>query len=87
MTKSIPEGWHSVTPQLVVEDTALQVEFLKKKAFGATGAFEPSEPALVFLCAPPRRPRRPLRLIRRETILPQMNRASQMPQRISEGTA
>jgi PhnB protein len=36
MTKSIPEGWHSVTPRLVAEDATRLVEFLKQ-AFGATG--------------------------------------------------
>jgi PhnB protein len=38
MTKPTPEGWHSVTPRLVVHDAAMQVEFLKQ-AFGATGDF------------------------------------------------
>ncbi|HKE59991.1 MAG TPA: VOC family protein [Pyrinomonadaceae bacterium] len=36
MTKSIPDGWHSVTPRLVAEDAAGLVEFLQQ-AFGATG--------------------------------------------------
>ncbi len=36
MTKSIPEGWHSVTPRLVVHDPARLVQFLKD-AFGASG--------------------------------------------------
>jgi PhnB protein len=36
MTKSIPEGWHSLTPRLVVSDPTMLVEFLKQ-AFGATG--------------------------------------------------
>jgi uncharacterized glyoxalase superfamily protein PhnB len=36
MTKSIPEGWHSITPRLVAEDPAALVEFLQR-AFGATG--------------------------------------------------
>ena len=36
MTKPIPEGWHSVTPRLVVHDVANLVEFLEH-AFGGTG--------------------------------------------------
>jgi PhnB protein len=46
MTKSIPEGWHSVTPRLVVHDPALQVEFLKQ-AFGATGDFRTDRPSVI----------------------------------------
>lgn len=38
VTKPIPEGWHSVTPRLVVHDPARLVEFLKQ-AFDATGDF------------------------------------------------
>jgi PhnB protein len=36
MQRSAPEGWHSITPRLVVEDPAKLVRFLKD-AFGATG--------------------------------------------------
>jgi PhnB protein len=36
MSNSIPEGWHSITPRLVVEDVAALVEFLTQ-AFGAKG--------------------------------------------------
>jgi PhnB protein len=43
MTKSIPAGWHSVTPRLVVHDVARLVEFLKQ-AFGATGEFRADIP-------------------------------------------
>jgi uncharacterized glyoxalase superfamily protein PhnB len=43
MTKSIPAGWHSVTPRLVVHDVARLVEFLKQ-AFGATGNFRADIP-------------------------------------------
>jgi PhnB protein len=46
MTRSIPEGWHSVTPRLVVHDPALQVEFLKQ-AFGATGEFRTDMPSVI----------------------------------------
>ncbi len=43
MTKSIPAGWHSVTPRLVVHDVARLVEFLKH-AFGAAGEFRADRP-------------------------------------------
>ncbi len=46
MTKSIPEGWHSVTPRLVVHETARQVEFLKR-AFDATGDFLTERPSII----------------------------------------
>jgi len=46
MTKAIPEGWHSVTPRLVVHDAALLVEFLKQ-AFGATGDFRTDRPSVI----------------------------------------
>jgi PhnB protein len=46
MAKSIPEGWHSVTPRLVVHDTAKLVEFLKQ-AFGATGDFRNDRPSVI----------------------------------------
>ncbi len=36
MANSIPQGWHSVTPRLVVRDPAALVRFLKD-AFGAAG--------------------------------------------------
>jgi PhnB protein len=46
MTKSIPEGWHSITPRLVVHDTAKLVEFLKQ-AFEATGDFHTDIPSVI----------------------------------------
>ena len=46
MTKTIPEGWHSVTPRLVVHDAALPVESLKR-AFGATGDFSTDRPSMI----------------------------------------
>ena len=46
MTKPIPEGWHSVTPRLVVHDAVMQVEFLKQ-AFGATGDFRTEMPSVI----------------------------------------
>jgi PhnB protein len=38
------EGFHSVTPRIVVDDVAAQVEFLRI-VFGATGSMEPGRPA------------------------------------------
>ena len=46
MAKSIPEGWHSVTPRLVVHDASKQVEFLRH-AFGTTGEFREDRPSLM----------------------------------------
>src|SRR6202521_2882027 len=46
MTHSIPEGWHSVTPRLVVHDAAKLVEFFKQ-AFGATGDFSANSPTQI----------------------------------------
>ena len=43
MTKSIPAGWHSVTPRLFAHDVATLVDFLKQ-AFGATGDFRADRP-------------------------------------------
>jgi PhnB protein len=44
MTRAIPEGWHSVTPRLVVHDAQKLVEFLKH-AFAATGDFRADIPS------------------------------------------
>lgn len=46
MAKGIPEGWHSVTPRLVVHDPAGLVQFLKG-AFGASGEFATTAPSLM----------------------------------------
>jgi len=46
MTNAIPEGWHSITPRLVVEDAAKLVEFLKQ-AFGATGEYRSDMPSVM----------------------------------------
>jgi PhnB protein len=43
MPKWIPEGWHSVTPRIVVHDPARLVAFLKD-AFGASGNFATAAP-------------------------------------------
>ena len=44
MAASTPDGWHSLTPRLVVEDTAKLVDFLKE-AFGATGDHRTEAPS------------------------------------------
>jgi PhnB protein len=44
--KLIPEGWHCVTPRLVVHDPAKLVDFLKK-AFGASGEFTGGSPSVM----------------------------------------
>ncbi len=36
--KAIPEGYHTITPYLTVDDAARQIEFLQK-AFGATKVY------------------------------------------------
>ncbi len=41
---SIPDGWHSITPRLVVEEPARLVAFLKL-AFDASGEFAPEQPS------------------------------------------
>ena len=46
MTKSIPEGWHNVTPRIVVHDAARLVEFLKQ-AFAATGDLRTDMPSVI----------------------------------------
>ena len=44
MNGPLPDGWHSVTPRLVVHDPARLVAFLKH-AFGATGDFRAEAPS------------------------------------------
>jgi PhnB protein len=46
MTRSIPEGWHSITPRLVVDDPATMVTFLKH-AFDASGDYRTDSPSQV----------------------------------------
>ena len=46
MTKSIPEGWHSITPRIVVNDVARLVQFLRQ-AFGATGELRADRPSVM----------------------------------------
>jgi len=42
----IPEGWHSVTPRLFVDDAKALVEFLKN-VFDATGEYVDDRPSIV----------------------------------------
>jgi len=46
MAKSMPKGWHSITPRLVVREPAKMVRFLKR-AFGASGDFAADAPAVM----------------------------------------
>ncbi len=46
MAKSIPEGWHSITPRLVVHEPAKLVQFLTY-AFGASGEYRADAPSLL----------------------------------------
>ena len=41
---ALPDGWHTVTPRLIVDDTARLVEFLRQ-AFGATGEYQVERPS------------------------------------------
>lgn len=43
-----PEGWHTVTPRIVVHDAHLLVEFLKQ-VFGATGEYRQDLPSEIRL--------------------------------------
>src|SRR5580704_10362034 len=47
-SKGPREGYHSVTPRLVVEDVGAQVNFLRT-VFGATGSVEPGRPAEILI--------------------------------------
>jgi PhnB protein len=47
-SKSPREGYHSVTPRMVVEDVGVQVSFLRT-VFGATGSVEPGRPAEILI--------------------------------------
>ena len=43
-----PEGWHTVTPRIVVHNAKLLVEFLKQ-VFGATGDCRPDRPSVITI--------------------------------------
>jgi PhnB protein len=42
--KAVPEGWHTITPRLFVQDAAKLVDFLRH-AFGASGNFRADGPS------------------------------------------
>ncbi len=44
--RSTPDGWHSVTPRLVVQDPKMLVRFLRD-TFHASGEFAPDAPSQV----------------------------------------
>jgi uncharacterized glyoxalase superfamily protein PhnB len=44
MARGVPDGWHSVTPRLVVDDPPKLVEFLRR-AFGAIGDLHTDRPS------------------------------------------
>ena len=43
-----PQGWHTVTPKLVVDDGRRAVEFLKQ-VFGATGDYVSDRPSVISI--------------------------------------
>jgi uncharacterized glyoxalase superfamily protein PhnB len=45
-SRFIPEGWHTVTPRIVVRDAERLVEFLRR-VFGATGDYRPDLPSMM----------------------------------------
>jgi uncharacterized glyoxalase superfamily protein PhnB len=44
VSKFTPDGWHTVTPRIVVHDAERLVEFLRR-VFGATGDYRPERPS------------------------------------------
>jgi uncharacterized glyoxalase superfamily protein PhnB len=42
----VPEGWHTVTPRIVVHDAETLVEFLRQ-VFGATGDYRADRPSVI----------------------------------------
>ena len=45
-SRSLPAGWHTLTPRLVVHEPARLFQFLKE-AFGATGEFREDRPSVM----------------------------------------
>ena len=45
-SKHTPEGWHSVTPRIVVHGAEQLVAFIRQ-VFGATGEYRPDVPAVL----------------------------------------
>ena len=48
MARTLPEGWHSITPRLFVEDAAGLVAFVKQ-VFGASGELQDDRPSLITI--------------------------------------
>ena len=48
ITNFTPQGWHTVTPKLVVNDAREAVEFLKQ-VFGATGDYLSDRPSVISI--------------------------------------
>ena len=46
--RRVREGYHTITPRMVVEDVGAQVNFLRV-VFGATGSVEPGRPAEMLI--------------------------------------
>jgi uncharacterized glyoxalase superfamily protein PhnB len=46
--KAVPEGWHTITPRLLVNDAGSLVNFLKH-AFGASGTFRTDGPSEILI--------------------------------------
>jgi PhnB protein len=46
--RSLPEGWHTVTPRIVVRDARRFVEFLMR-VFDATGEFQETRPSEMWI--------------------------------------
>jgi PhnB protein len=44
----LPEGWHSVTPRIVVHGAQQLVAFVKQ-VFGATGDYQPDRPSVLSI--------------------------------------
>jgi PhnB protein len=43
-----PDGWHSITPRIVVSDPPGLISFIKR-VFDASGEFEPTRPSLISI--------------------------------------
>ena len=48
LSHPIPEGWHTVTPRIVVPDAKELVDFVKQ-VFEAAGDYHPDRPAVIRL--------------------------------------
>ena len=48
MRQKVPEGWHSVTPRIAVDDVEGLIMFLKQ-TFDAAGEYQPDRPAVITI--------------------------------------